>query len=366
MLIRLGQHVDFSERLKTIIPKEDLISDKITFADPDMGGGQLIDSIIGIVNQKNIKKRIFGYNKNLFHTKIIEGTGGNSVGNFKYGEISESADYVVSFPEMKPNELKAWVDKMMKFARKGLIVVANIKPILSKGGIKELSKLIILEPILTEQTMQTPLAIYFFKKGTKTINVYDEISGHNYKVNSINDISQFSYNPIFLKIRDKIKQYCENYYSLSDIMHDTKWTNREYKKYRYISTWPARRGHSNPQIDKGVWFGNDMYNPYSENGDAHTGQPTTKYPNVPTCRNCFSFKEKNSFHNLNRYSQTAWFRFAFAMGKYDQGQSHSNFQFIPVFDIEFKTNVTRNRFMSELNLTETEMKWIEKVMKPYM
>jgi hypothetical protein len=80
---------------------------------------------------------------------------------------------------------------------------------------------------------------------------------------------------------------CENYYSLSDIMHDTKWTNREYKKYRYISTWPARRGHSNPQIDKGVWFGNDMYNPYSENGDAHTGQPTTKYPNVPTCRNCF-------------------------------------------------------------------------------
>ena len=90
MLIRLKQDIDFIERLKILIPKEDLLSDKTKFADPDMGGGQIIDSIINIINQKNINQRIFGYNKNLFHTKIIEGTGGNLWGNFKYGELTHS------------------------------------------------------------------------------------------------------------------------------------------------------------------------------------------------------------------------------------------------------------------------------------
>lgn len=365
MLIRLGQSIDFSERLKTIIPKEDLISDKITFADPDMAGGQLIDSIINIANQKNIKERIFGYNKNLFHTKIIEGTGGSSFGNFKYGEISESVDYVISFPEIKPNELKNWVNKMLKFSKKGIIVVANIKPLL-RSNIKDLEKIIILKPVLSKQTMQTPLAIYFFKKGAQTIKVYDEITGYDYEVNSIKDISQFSHDPMFFKVRGKIKEYCETHNNLSQIMHNNKWTSREYKKYRYISTWPARRGHSDPQLNKSVWYGNDMYNPYSENGDSHTGQPKTKYPNTPTCTNCFSFKDKNSFYNLNKYSEFSGFRFSLTLGKYDQGQIHSNFQFIPVFDMEFKANITREFFKKEVNLTETEMKWIEKVMKPYM
>jgi len=365
MLIRLKQNIDFAERLKTIIPNEDLISDKITFSDPDMGAGQMINSIINIINQKNIKERIFGYSKNLFHTKIIEGNGDSSFGNFKYGEISKSVDYVVCFPEMKPKEFLHWVTKNMKSAKKGLIVVANIKPILSGKKLNDLSKLIIVPPV-GNQTMQTPLGIYFFKKGAKTIKIYDEITGYDYEVNSIEDISQFSYDSMLFKVRDKIKEYCENHNNLSHIMHNTGWTNREYKKYRYVSTWPARRGHSIPRIDKRVWFSNDIYNPYSENGDVHTGKPKTKYPNTPTCKNCFSFEEKQSFYNLNNYSQTAWFKFCFSLGKYDQGQDIQNFRFIPVFDKEFKTNVTRELFKKELGLFEYEMKWIEKVMKPYM
>lgn len=366
MFVRLKQNINFIERLKTLIPKEDLLSDKITFADPDMGGGQIINSLINIINQVNLNERMFGYNKSLFDTKIIEGSGGKLFGNFKYGELTHSVDYVVCFPEMKPAKFKGWVAKMMQFANKGVIVVANIKPILSGDSLIDLSKLIILKPVLNEQTMHTPLAIYFFEKGAQTIKVYDEITGYDYEVNSIKDISQFSHDPMFFKVRDKIKEYCETHNNLSQIMHNNKWTSREYKKYKYISTWPARRGHSNPQIDKGMWFSNDMYNPYSENGSAHTGQPKTKYPNTPTCRNCFSFKKKNSFHNLNRYSQFVGFRFSFTLGKYDQGQDIQNFRYIPVFDMEFKTNVTRELFKKKLGLFEYEMKWIEKVMKPYM
>lgn len=365
MLIRLKQDIDFESRLKTLIPKTDLISNEITFADPDMGGGQIVDSLIKIINRDNISKRVFGYNKNLFHTRIAEGTGGSEFGNFKYGEISEKVDYIISFPEMTPKQLKSWISKMMPFANKGVIVVANIKPILT-GEIKDLEKLIILKPVLGEQTMQTPLAIYLFKKGAKTIKVYDEITGYNYEVKSNKDISQFSHDPMYFKVRDKIYDYVKNKYNLSDIMHDTKWRNKEYKKYRYVATWPGQRGHAEPQLDKNVWFSNDMYSAFSLDGNYHTGEPKTKYPNTPTCRNCFSFKEKQSFYNLNKYSEFTGFRFAFTLGKYDLGQLHSNFQFIPVFDTEFKTNVTRNRFMKELKLTEKEMKWIEKVMKPYM
>jgi hypothetical protein len=364
MLVRLKQNIDFESRLKILIPKTDLLSNQTTFADPDMGGGQIINSLINIINENNLNERIFGYNKNLFHTRVVEGTGGNSLGNFKFGQITEKVDYIVSFPEMKPKELKIWITKMIPFASKGIVVVANIKPILT-GEIKNLEKIIILKPVLGEQTMQTPLAIYLFKTGAKSIKVYDEITGHNYEVKSNKDISQFSHDPIFFQIRDKYQSYC-NQQNLSHIMHDTKWTNKEYKKYRYISTWPGQRGHAEPQIDKGVWFSNDMYTAFSPDGLYHNGQPKTKYPNTPTCRNCFSFKDKNSFNNLNKYTESAWFRFGLMLGKYDLGQLHSNFQFIPVFDYEFKRKITREMFKEKLGLYEYEMKWIEKVMKPYM
>jgi hypothetical protein len=176
------------------------------------------------------------------------------------------------------------------------------------------------------------------------INVEDEISNKEYKVKSLDELTQYSYYEGYKTLKSKVLNFCNDNDNMFN--HQNKNDNKWYVNIAKI------RGHVNHK--------NENIHSY----DYYTFVPRDIKPQKNISKGIyFSFTTKIEAENFIEYLKTDFTRFALSILKTDMHIDRKELKSVPWLD--FTKKYTDVDLYKMFNITEDEIKFIKSIIPKY-